>query len=144
MEKLKNSMALSEIDFSTVDTIYLTVGHGTCVDFITSPDLKNAIELPYERDTVVAADGHGPIAFTNCAKPDGTSRDLPTAKKMLSNSRNWCLFCWKQSSRNRVRSTKREMTGVPRCARMVSSLLVNTHSHLTCAPSLSPSSLDMD
>lgn len=72
MGKLKNSMTLSEIDFHTVDAIYLTGGHGTCVDFITSPDLKKAIELLFAQDKVVAADCHGPIAFCNCVKPDGT------------------------------------------------------------------------
>jgi putative intracellular protease/amidase len=72
MEKLNNSLPLAEIDFKTVDAIYLTGGHGTCVDFITSPDLKNAIELLYANDKVVAADCHGPVGLVNCVKPDGT------------------------------------------------------------------------
>lgn len=72
MEKLNNSIPLADIDFKTVDAIYLTGGHGTCVDYITSPDLKNAIELLYANDKVVAADCHGPIGLANCVKPDGT------------------------------------------------------------------------
>jgi putative intracellular protease/amidase len=72
MERLVNSTALADIDFHTVDAIYLAGGHGTCVDFVTSPDLKKAIELLYASDKVVAADCHGPIALANCNKPDGT------------------------------------------------------------------------
>ncbi|KAI2498418.1 ThiJ/PfpI family-like [Fragilaria crotonensis] len=72
MEKLNNSIPVADIDFKTVDAIYLTGGHGTCVDYITSPDLKNAIELLYANDKVVAADCHGPIGLANCVKPDGT------------------------------------------------------------------------
>lgn len=72
MEKLNNSIPLADIDFKTVDAIYLTGGHGTCVDYIDSPDLKNAIELLYANDKVVAADCHGPIGLANCVKPDGT------------------------------------------------------------------------
>lgn len=72
MERLVNSTPLSDIDFHTVDAIYLAGGHGTCVDFVTSTELKKAIELLYATDKVVAADCHGPIALALCNKPDGT------------------------------------------------------------------------
>jgi putative intracellular protease/amidase len=72
MDKLKNSLPLSAIDFKTVDAIYLTGGHGTCVDFITSPELKKAVELLYATDKVVATDCHGAVGLVNCVKPDGT------------------------------------------------------------------------
>ena len=72
LEKLNNSLSLAEIDFKTVDAIYLTGGHGTCVDFTSCPDLTKAIEFLYANDKVVAADCHGVNGFVNCLKPDGT------------------------------------------------------------------------
>jgi putative intracellular protease/amidase len=68
--KLQNSIALSDIDFSTVDAIYLAGGHGTCVDFVADLNLKQAVETVYGSDKIVAADCHGPIGLAQCLKPD--------------------------------------------------------------------------
>lgn len=65
-QRLTKSQPLSAIDFKTVDAIYLTGGHGTCVDFIQNETLKNAIETVYAAGKVVAADCHGVIALTDC------------------------------------------------------------------------------
>mmetsp|Transcript_12033 Transcript_12033/g.19968 ORF Transcript_12033/g.19968 Transcript_12033/m.19968 type:complete len:225 (+) Transcript_12033:41-715(+) len=72
MEKIKTSINIGTVDFKTVDAIYLTGGHGTCVDFVSSKELKAAIELMYAADKVVAAACHGPIGLAGCNKPDGT------------------------------------------------------------------------
>jgi putative intracellular protease/amidase len=70
--KLGHSLKLSDIDWSTVDVIFLPGGHGTCVDFVNSPDLKKAVETMYAGNKIVAAVCHGPIGLTGCVKPDGS------------------------------------------------------------------------
>lgn len=42
------------------DGVYLTGGHGTCVDFVDSKVLKETVEAFYAAGKVVAADCHGP------------------------------------------------------------------------------------
>lgn len=69
---LKNSIMLSEIDFSDVDAIYLAGGHGTCTDFVADLNLKKAVEKLYASGKIVAADCHGPIGLAQCLKPDKT------------------------------------------------------------------------
>ncbi|GAX13951.1 hypothetical protein FisN_5Lh142 [Fistulifera solaris] len=69
---LSHTKKLDDIDWQTVDAIYLAGGHGTCVDFIDNPSLKQAIETVYAAGKVVAADCHGPIGLAQCNKPDGT------------------------------------------------------------------------
>lgn len=69
---LCHTKKLDEIDWTTVDAIYLAGGHGTCVDFVDNPTLKNAIETLFAAGKVVAADCHGPIALAECTKPDGS------------------------------------------------------------------------
>lgn len=69
---LCHTKKLNDIDWQSVDAIYLTGGHGACVDFVDNPTLKNAIETLFAADKVVAADCHGPIGLSQCKKPDGT------------------------------------------------------------------------
>lgn len=71
-KKLENSVPLADIDFSTVDAIYLAGGHGTCVDFVADGYLKQAVEQLYAANKIVAADCHGPIGLVQCLKPDKT------------------------------------------------------------------------
>lgn len=78
--KLQNSVALADVDFSTVDAIYLTGGHGTCTDFVSDPILKKAVEQLYAAGKIVAADCHGPIGLAQCVKPDGSA--LVSGKKV--------------------------------------------------------------
>jgi len=69
---LSHTMKIESVDWSGVDGIYLTGGHGTCVDYINNPALKAAIETLYNANKIVAADCHGPIALADCVKSDGT------------------------------------------------------------------------
>ncbi|GAX17492.1 hypothetical protein FisN_5Hh144 [Fistulifera solaris] len=69
---LCHTKKLDDIDWNSVDAIYLAGGHGACVDFVDNPTLKSAIETIYAADKVVAADCHGPIALAQCKKSDGT------------------------------------------------------------------------
>eukprot|EP00527_Entomoneis_sp_CCMP2396_P008846 CAMPEP_0198142218 /NCGR_PEP_ID=MMETSP1443-20131203/5077_1 /TAXON_ID=186043 /ORGANISM="Entomoneis sp., Strain CCMP2396" /LENGTH=224 /DNA_ID=CAMNT_0043805187 /DNA_START=134 /DNA_END=808 /DNA_ORIENTATION=+ len=71
-KKINNSIALSDIDFTTVDAIYLSGGHGVCADYVGNETLKNAVETVYKAGKIVAADCHGPIGLAQCVKPDGT------------------------------------------------------------------------
>lgn len=69
---LSHTKKLDDIDWTTVDVIYLTGGHGACVDYVDNQTLKNAIETVFAANKVVAADCHGPIGLCQCEKPDGT------------------------------------------------------------------------
>jgi putative intracellular protease/amidase len=72
LQKLQQSICLSDIDISSVDAIFLAGGHGTCVDFVGSLELKQAIEKLYGANKIVAAVCHGPMALPQCVKPDGS------------------------------------------------------------------------
>jgi putative intracellular protease/amidase len=72
MGAFSHSVKLSSIDWSAVDAIYLTGGHGTCTDFVSDVDLKLGVETLYAANKVVAADCHGPVGLAQCVKPDGT------------------------------------------------------------------------
>jgi putative intracellular protease/amidase len=69
--KLRNSVKIADVDFSTVDCIYLAGGHGTCVDFVGNLELKQAIEKVDAANKVVAAVCHGPTGLVQCVKPNG-------------------------------------------------------------------------
>lgn len=69
---LSHTIKLEDADLSDVDALYITGGHGTCVDFVDNPSLKGAIESFYNSDKVVAAVCHGPICLPDCVKLDGT------------------------------------------------------------------------
>mmetsp|Transcript_26873 Transcript_26873/g.39763 ORF Transcript_26873/g.39763 Transcript_26873/m.39763 type:complete len:228 (+) Transcript_26873:66-749(+) len=71
--EIKSSVPLKDIDFSTVDAIFLAGGHGTCVDFHTDPTLKGAIEDLYSTDKIVGAVCHGLLGLVSCVKKDGTA-----------------------------------------------------------------------
>ena len=68
---LTESMKLADIDLTSVDCLFLAGGHGTCVDFATSPDVKKAIETVNNAGKVVASVCHGPNAFIQCRGKDG-------------------------------------------------------------------------
>eukprot|EP00558_Chaetoceros_sp_UNC1202_P011903 CAMPEP_0197250870 /NCGR_PEP_ID=MMETSP1429-20130617/54680_1 /TAXON_ID=49237 /ORGANISM="Chaetoceros sp., Strain UNC1202" /LENGTH=227 /DNA_ID=CAMNT_0042712805 /DNA_START=72 /DNA_END=755 /DNA_ORIENTATION=+ len=70
---LSHSTKLTDIDFTKdVDVIFMTGGHGTCVDFINQPSLKSAIETMFNSGKVVGAVCHGLICLTDCVKEDGS------------------------------------------------------------------------
>lgn len=70
--KLSHSIPVSEIDWATVDAIFLAGGHGTCTDFVGNTSLKSAIETMYKSGKVVAAICHGLVALTDCTLDDGS------------------------------------------------------------------------
>ncbi|KAL7563132.1 hypothetical protein ACA910_012313 [Epithemia clementina (nom. ined.)] len=72
---LSHSVKLDTIDFSTgVDAIYLTGGHGTCVDFVDNAAMKKTIETMHNvAGKVVAADCHGVNGLVQCMQADGTT-----------------------------------------------------------------------
>jgi putative intracellular protease/amidase len=68
-EKLLHSLSLKELNIPkdhSIDAIFLTGGHGVCVDYPTSPDLKAAIESLAERGKVVSAVCHGVVGLVSC------------------------------------------------------------------------------
>lgn len=72
---LSHSYRISQIDFSStnIKAIFMTGGHGVCVDFIKDRSLKKAIETTYAAGRIVAAVCHGPVCFAQCKKPDGSA-----------------------------------------------------------------------
>lgn len=72
---MSHTQKIEAIDFSaagSVDAIYTTGGHGTCVDFVNNPALKAAIETMYNASKIVASVCHGPTSLVDCQKLDGT------------------------------------------------------------------------
>mmetsp|Transcript_16706 Transcript_16706/g.20407 ORF Transcript_16706/g.20407 Transcript_16706/m.20407 type:complete len:224 (-) Transcript_16706:167-838(-) len=70
--KLSHSVKIEDIDWESVDAIFLTGGHGTCTDFIGQPSVKSSIETMYNSDKIVAGCCHGVVAFVDCVKKDGS------------------------------------------------------------------------
>uniref|UniRef100_A0A7S2SLI9 DJ-1/PfpI domain-containing protein n=1 Tax=Eucampia antarctica TaxID=49252 RepID=A0A7S2SLI9_9STRA len=71
--KLGHSIKLSDVDLESVDGIFFAGGHGAVVDFVGTPDVKNAIESMYRSGKVVAAVCHGVVCLTDCVQEDGTT-----------------------------------------------------------------------
>ena len=75
MGMLSHSVKLDTIDFTEtgdIDVIYLTGGHGTCVDFVNNDAMKKAIEIMHnDRKKIVAADCHGVNGLVQCQQVDG-------------------------------------------------------------------------
>lgn len=69
--KFSHSVKLSDLDFNTVDAIFMCGGHGACMDFVNQPSLKAAIETVYNRGKAVASVCHGPVCFADCVRADG-------------------------------------------------------------------------
>jgi len=76
LKQLSHSVKLSDVEESAggilaYSCIYISGGHGTCVDFIDCAELKRCIEAMYAEKKVVCADCHGPVAFKQCLKANG-------------------------------------------------------------------------
>jgi putative intracellular protease/amidase len=68
-EKLLQSLSLKELNIAkdqSIDAIFLTGGHGVCVDYPRSKELKDAIESLLGRGKVVAAVCHGVVGLVPC------------------------------------------------------------------------------
>ena len=64
-QKLKNTLAVKDVDASQYDGILFAGGHGTMWDFRGNADLQDLIRKIYENDGVVAAVCHGPAALVD-------------------------------------------------------------------------------
>mmetsp|Transcript_2784 Transcript_2784/g.5763 ORF Transcript_2784/g.5763 Transcript_2784/m.5763 type:complete len:230 (-) Transcript_2784:179-868(-) len=71
MKKFNESLALDSVDVCSYDAIFLSGGHGCCVDFESTPSVLMAIEKMYAAGKVVSAVCHGVLAFVNAKKPNG-------------------------------------------------------------------------
>ena len=70
---LCHSSKVGDLNASMYDCVYLTGGHGCCVDFvgIKAAGLVNMVQAAYATGKLVAADCHGPMGLIDCKKPDG-------------------------------------------------------------------------
>jgi len=73
MGGMSHSVKVGDLDLSTMDALFMSGGHGTCVDFVDNGALKAAIEKMYADNKVVAAVCHGPNCLAQCKKPDGSA-----------------------------------------------------------------------
>ena len=76
-QQLQNTLAISTIDPSDYDAIFLPGGHGTMWDFPQSTTLINLIETFAQKEKVVAAVCHAPAALVNVK----TSNGVPLVKE---------------------------------------------------------------
>ena len=69
---IANTPAITTIDSSQYDAIFLPGGHGTMWDLPESQPLAGIISQAYAQDKVVAAVCHGPAGLVSATKPDGS------------------------------------------------------------------------
>ena len=67
----ENTKPLFEYDGKHFDLVFFVGGTGTMWDFYDNPDINRIAREVYERDGVVAAVCHGPVALTNVRLADG-------------------------------------------------------------------------
>ena len=87
MDRLTDTMDLSDIRVQDYDAIYLTGGHGVMFDY---PDNERLIELIarfYDNGRVVSAVCHGPSGLLNVKLQNG---------EYLLNNKNVTGFSWKE------------------------------------------------
>lgn len=71
-EKMQNNRKLAEVDARIYDAIFVPGGLAPMVDMPENPLLKKIIAETYERNAVVGAVCHGPVALLNVKLSDGT------------------------------------------------------------------------
>lgn len=69
--KLTKSAAVTELDFTAYDIIYLAGGWGAAFDFGQSEELGNRLSLAYTANRVVGGICHGPLGLLKARKPNG-------------------------------------------------------------------------
>ena len=72
MAKLKNTLAISEIDPLDYAGVFVVGGKGAMFDFPQSKPLQAVIAQIYEQGGVISAVCHGPAALTNVQLTDGS------------------------------------------------------------------------
>lgn len=82
--ELCHSSKVGDLNASMFDVVYLTGGHGCCVDFVgvDAAGLVNMVQMAYAADKLIAADCHGPMGLIDCKKPDG--KPLVAGKKVTA------------------------------------------------------------
>lgn len=69
---LANTLSIGEIDPSRYSAIFFAGGHGTMWDFPDNIAVQNAIQKIDAAGGIVSAVCHGPAAFVNARRADGT------------------------------------------------------------------------
>jgi putative intracellular protease/amidase len=71
MDKLKDTLAVSQVDVDDHDAIYLTGGHGVMFDYHQSQALETLIARFYETGRIVSAVCHGPCGLLDVTLSSG-------------------------------------------------------------------------
>lgn len=71
MDKLKDTVAVSQVDIDDYDAIYLTGGHGVMFDYHQSQALQTLIARFYETGRIVSAVCHGPCGLLDVTLSNG-------------------------------------------------------------------------
>lgn len=87
MNRLNDTMKVSETDADKYDAIYLTGGHGVMFDFPNHEALTGLVALFYEMGKIVSAVCHGPSGLLNVRLSDG---------EYLLKGKNVTGFSWKE------------------------------------------------
>lgn len=72
LDALRTTRPLAELNVSGFDAVFFPGGHGTMYDLPNSPQIADLVSRFMEQDKVVAAVCHGPSAFVNAMRSDGT------------------------------------------------------------------------
>jgi putative intracellular protease/amidase len=71
MQKIASTVAVTNIDMTKYDAMFLPGGHGTMWDF-TDANLTSQIGKAWDNGAVIGAVCHGPAALVHVMKADGT------------------------------------------------------------------------
>ena len=80
--KVKNTIAVKDIDPSDYEAVYFVGGKGAMWDFPENESIKKIIRTLYEENKVIGAVCHGPAALVNVTLSDGSN--LLEGKKVSS------------------------------------------------------------
>lgn len=72
LEKMKHSIAISNVDVSVYDAVFVPGGLAPMVDMPENQIVQAAIASTYERGAVVGAVCHGPVSLLNVKLSNGT------------------------------------------------------------------------
>ncbi|GAW33706.1 molecular chaperone Hsp31 and glyoxalase 3 [Roseovarius sp. A-2] len=72
MQALSDTAAVSKVDASRYDAVFLPGGHGTMWDLRQTPAVAKAVSTIYENGGVVGAVCHGPAGLIEATLSDGT------------------------------------------------------------------------
>ena len=71
--KVKNSIPISQVDFTAYDSIYLAGGWGAAYDLAQSSELAEGLALANAKDTVLGAVCHGILGLVPVKSADGSA-----------------------------------------------------------------------